>query len=108
MYVLECDDQTLYTGITTDLGRRTEQHNTSCQGAKYTQSRRPVKMVYSSDMPNKSEAQKEEHLKLTKKEKIKLIIKSNKDRASQNQILKELDLSACPQAENGLAKVRWN
>lgn len=75
MYVLECDDKTLYTGITTDLIRRTEQHNTSLQGAKYTQSRRPVKMVYSCEFPNKSEAQKEEYRikQLTKKEKIKLI-----------------------------------
>ncbi len=71
MYVLECDDQTLYTGITTDLKRRTEQHNSSLQGAKYTRGRRPVKMVYSCEVPNKSEAQKEEYRirKLTKEEK---------------------------------------
>jgi putative endonuclease len=83
VYVLECDDQTLYTGITTDLKRRTEQHNSSLQGSKYTRGRRPVKMVYSCEVPNKSEAQKEEYRirKLTKKEKIKLIIKGNKERA---------------------------
>jgi putative endonuclease len=82
VYIVECADQTLYTGITTDLTRRIEQHNTSPLGAKYTQSRRPVKLVYSSEMPNKSEAQKEEYRtrKLTKKEKLKLIIKGNKKR----------------------------
>jgi putative endonuclease len=61
VYVLECDDQTLYTGITTDLKRRTDQHNSSLQGAKYTRGSRPVKMVYSCEVPNKSEAQKEEY-----------------------------------------------
>jgi putative endonuclease len=47
VYILECNDRTYYTGITTDLKKRVEQHNTSIQGAKYTSGRRPVKMVYS-------------------------------------------------------------
>lgn len=75
MYIVECADKTLYTGITTDLTRRIEQHNTSPLGAKYTQSRRPVKLVYAAEMPNKSEAQKEEYRirKLTRKEKIRIV-----------------------------------
>lgn len=78
IYILECSDQTLYTGITTDLNRRLEEHNTSILGAKYTKGRRPVKMVYSSELPNKSEAQKEEYRirKLSKKDKINFIGKS--------------------------------
>jgi len=75
VYILECIDQTLYTGITTDLKKRLEQHNTSTRGAKYTRGRRPVKMVFSCELSNKSEAQKEEYRirKLTKTEKIKII-----------------------------------
>lgn len=47
VYIVECADGTLYTGITTDLKRRIEEHNTSSKGAKYTRARRPVKLVYS-------------------------------------------------------------
>jgi putative endonuclease len=46
VYILECKDKTFYTGITTDLERRIKEHNNSLLGAKYTKSRRPVKLVY--------------------------------------------------------------
>lgn len=45
VYILRCRDGTLYTGITTDLERRLAQHNAGT-AAKYTRSRRPVKMAY--------------------------------------------------------------
>lgn len=45
VYVLECNDGTLYTGITTDLERRVREHNESSAGAKYTRARRPVELV---------------------------------------------------------------
>jgi len=75
VYILECSDQTFYTGVTTDLKRRLEEHNTSIHGAKYTKGRRPVKLVYSNELPNKSEAQKEEYRlrKLPRKEKLNFI-----------------------------------
>ena len=75
VYILECSDRTLYTGITTDLKRRVEEHNASAHGAKYTKGRRPVKMVCSCELPNKSEAQREEYRirKLTRKEKSELM-----------------------------------
>jgi putative endonuclease len=60
VYILECKDKTFYTGITTNLERRIKEHNTSLLGAKYTKSRRPVKLVYSKRKRNKSYAQKEE------------------------------------------------
>jgi putative endonuclease len=60
VYILECKDKTFYTGITTDLERRIKEHNTSLLGAKYTKSRRPVKLIYSKRKRNKSYAQKEE------------------------------------------------
>ena len=45
--MVRCADRSLYTGITTDLKRRLQEHNSSKRGAKYTRSRRPVSLVYS-------------------------------------------------------------
>jgi len=75
IYILKCADKTLYTGVTTDLDRRIEEHNTSKLGAKYTKARRPVKLVYSKKLANRSKAQKEEcRIKdLSRTEKLKLI-----------------------------------
>jgi len=61
VYMLECADGTLYTGITTDLERRLEEHNSSDKGAKYTRVRRPVKLVYSEQHPDRSGASKREY-----------------------------------------------
>lgn len=74
VYILKCSDETFYTGITTDLKRRIEEHNFSKLGAKYVRGRRPVCLIYSRKMKNKSEASKEEIRikKMTKKEKILL------------------------------------
>lgn len=75
LYILQCSDDTLYTGITTDLNRRINEHNSSKLGAKYTKIRRPVKLVYSKDFINRSEASKEESRikKLSRLEKINLL-----------------------------------
>ena len=61
VYMLECADGTLYTGITTDLTRRLNEHNGSKKGAKYTRSRRPVTLAYSESFKNRSEASKREY-----------------------------------------------
>ena len=75
LYILKCADKTLYTGITVDLERRVCEHNSSKIGAKYTRSRRPVKLVYAKKFRNRSVALKAESKikKLTRDEKIKLI-----------------------------------
>ena len=75
LYILECVDKTLYTGITTDLQRRIKEHNSSDLGAKYTRGRRPVKLVFSKKFKNRSYASKEESKikKLSRKEKLKII-----------------------------------
>lgn len=72
VYILQCHDQSLYTGITTDLDRRVKEHNSSKLGAKYTKARRPVKLVYSQQFANRSDASKEESRikKLSRSEKI--------------------------------------
>ena len=61
-YILTCADGTLYTGITTDLKRRVAEHNGEGDlGARYTKARRPVKLVYSVEFPDRSSALKEEY-----------------------------------------------
>ncbi|MCD6211930.1 MAG: GIY-YIG nuclease family protein, partial [Sulfurovum sp.] len=54
VYIVKCADDTLYTGISTQLERRIEEHNSSDKGAKYTRVRRPVELVYSEEYPEKS------------------------------------------------------
>lgn len=75
VYIIECNDKTLYTGITTNLERRITEHNNGNRGAKYTSSRRPVKLLYSKAYKNRSKASKEEAKikKLPRVEKLELI-----------------------------------
>ncbi len=75
LYVLQCADKTLYTGITVDLKRRIDEHNHSKLGAKYTRSRRPVKLVYSKKFRNRSAASKVESRikRLSRAEKLEWI-----------------------------------
>jgi putative endonuclease len=75
VYILECADGTLYTGITTDLKRRLVEHNSSALGAKFTKARRPVKLVYSKKCVDRSNASKEENRikKLPRVGKMELI-----------------------------------
>jgi len=74
VYVLRCADGTLYTGITTDLARRVEEHN-SGEGARYTASRGPVALVYDEAAPDRSAASRREAAikKLSRAEKLALI-----------------------------------
>ena len=77
LYVVRCSDDTLYTGITTDLARRLNEHNTSKRGAKYTKTRRPINLVYYELYQSRSNAQKAEHKfkKLTRTQKEKRIVR---------------------------------
>ena len=73
-YIVECSDGTLYTGRTNNLEKRLEAHNAG-KGAKYTKTRRPVKLVYQEQFETKEEAMSREyHIKqLSRKEKMKLM-----------------------------------
>lgn len=75
VYILECSDSTLYTGIATDLKRRVDEHNNSDKGAKYTKIRRPLKLLYTEESENRSSASKREYeiKKLTREKKLELI-----------------------------------
>jgi len=68
----------LYSGITVNLDRRVGEHNSSKFGAKYTRSRRPVKLVYAKKFRNRSTASRAEAKikKLTRTEKLKLVKKN--------------------------------
>jgi len=75
LYILECSDKTLYTGIATDVARRVGEHNNSQKGAKYTARRRPVKLTFSKEFASRSAALKEECRvkKLSRTEKLYMI-----------------------------------
>jgi len=75
VYIVQCSDDSLYTGISTDIARRILEHNNSKKGAKYTKTRRPVNLVYSEQHTDRSEASKREYYikKLTRKDKLNLI-----------------------------------
>ncbi|MGN0421406.1 MAG: GIY-YIG nuclease family protein [Lachnospiraceae bacterium] len=72
-YIVRCKDGSLYTGWTNDIEKRIKAHNEG-KGAKYTKSRRPVKLVYYEEFQTKEEAMKREyaikHMRRKEKEKI--------------------------------------
>jgi len=61
VYILRCSDNSLYTGITTNLDQRLHEHNHSSKGAKYTRGRRPVTLVYSEPRESRSLASSREY-----------------------------------------------
>jgi len=76
VYIVQCADSTLYTGISTELERRIKEHNGSTKGAKYTRVRRPVELVYSESHPDRSAASKREYeikKKMSRVEKLEMI-----------------------------------
>lgn len=79
-YILVCGDGSLYTGWTNDLEKRVKTHNAG-QGAKYTRSRLPVRLVYFEAFADKREAQSREYQikKLTRAQKLALIDKGSKN-----------------------------
>lgn len=74
VYLLRCSDASLYTGITTDISQRIQEHNHSKKGAKYTRGRRPVILVYQEWLSSRSLACKREYqikqMKKSEKEQI--------------------------------------
>jgi putative endonuclease len=77
VYIIECSDKSLYTGVTSDINRRLKEHN-SGNGGKYTRGRIPVTLVYYKSFKSKSEALRREiQLKgWTQAKKIALIEKT--------------------------------
>lgn len=75
VYMVECADKTLYSGITTDLERRIQEHNDSVKGARYTRAKRPVTLVYSEQASDRSSASKREYelKQLSREDKLVLV-----------------------------------
>jgi putative endonuclease len=75
IYIVRCNDNSLYTGITLDINRRLIEHTSSNKGAKYLQGKGPLDLVFSFVVGEKSDAYKLERLikKLPKKDKEHLI-----------------------------------
>ncbi|MCK5394516.1 MAG: GIY-YIG nuclease family protein [Gammaproteobacteria bacterium] len=79
VYILRCADNSLYTGVTTDISKRLDQHNGADKnGAKYTKARRPVELVYQEPSASRSEACKREYvIKSLKKSQKESLINSH-------------------------------
>jgi len=80
VYLLRCADDSLYTGITTNVERRIAEHNGSTnKAAKYTRARQPVSLLYYTSHPTRSDAAKEEARikKLSRTQKEVLVQKQN-------------------------------
>ena len=76
VYILRCNDDSLYTGWTNNLDKRIKAHSNG-KGAKYTKARLPVELVYFEEYENKIEAMRREYAikQLKRKEKLMLIKK---------------------------------
>ena len=77
VYILQCADGTLYTGITNDLERRVAEHGAG-QGAKYTKGRGPLQLVYQEICQSRGIASKREFEIKSLDRKAKLLLVSTK------------------------------
>jgi len=91
VYMLRCNDKTLYTGITNDLKKRVLAHNTSKAWARYTKSRRPVKLVWNKKVKDKITAMKLEYAtkRIGKEKKEELVKKWKKKKIVKKKSGKE-------------------
>jgi putative endonuclease len=78
-YILECSDGSFYTGWSIDPDRRTQQHNAG-RGAKYTRYRRPVRLVYVEELPDRGSAMRRESSikKMSRARKERLVLNGDK------------------------------
>ena len=93
VYIVHCADNTYYTGITTNLTRRLQEHNGHTLGARYTKTRQPVRVVYQEVQPDRSSAQKREAeiKRLSRQEKIDLV-----QEVSGLSLAPQLFIGRCP------------
>lgn len=80
VYMLRCADNSLYTGITTDVERRLIEHNAKKSVTKYTRVRQPVEVAYQENAGSRSDASKREaQLKKLKKHKKEALVMGSID-----------------------------
>lgn len=92
IYILRCGDGTYYTGYTTELHRRIDEHNAG-KGAKYTRGRGPVELMYIEEAASRSYAQKRE-------ESIKRLPREQKESLIRERMAEQLPMRG---EEGGLA-----
>jgi putative endonuclease len=75
VYIIRASDESLYTGITTDVQRRFDEHRGTEKGARYFRGRQPLEIVYRENHPDRSSALRREAdiKKLPRNQKLKLI-----------------------------------
>ena len=75
VYIIRASDESLYTGITTDVQRRFDEHCGTQKGARYFRGRQPLEVVYRENHPDRSSALRREAdiKKLPRNQKLKLI-----------------------------------
>ena len=75
LYIIEADDASLYTGITTDVERRFDEHARGARGARYFNGRNPLRVIYREDGHSRSSASRREAQikKLSRRAKLRLI-----------------------------------
>lgn len=90
LYLIRTRQNTLYTGITTDVQQRLSEHETGKQGAKYLRAKGPLQLVYQVELGSRSLASKVEYRikKLTKKRKERIV----RDRLAREALLCELKI----------------
>lgn len=90
LYLIRTCQNTLYTGITTDVQQRLSEHETGKQGAKYLRAKGPLQLVYQVELGSRSLASKAEYRikKLTKKRKERIV----RDRLAREALLCELKI----------------
>ncbi len=83
LYIIEADDASLYTGITTDVERRFGEHAQKRKGARYFNGRNPLQVVYLEDGHDRASASRREAeiKKLSRDQKINLITRSRSNHA---------------------------
>jgi len=88
IYILQCADETFYTGLTNDLKRRLREHAGGKDHRAYTYSRRPVKLVWFEEIADKETARRREkqvkNMKRGKKEALALEGKSSLENANNS------------------------
>ena len=75
VYILECEDGSFYTGISTNPEKRLKEHQGLKSGAKYTKAHKPIGIVYLETQVDRSAASKREYeiKQMTKAQKIELV-----------------------------------
>jgi predicted GIY-YIG superfamily endonuclease len=85
VYILRCRDGSLYTGITTDVPRRLQQHQTG-QASKYTRARLPVTLSWTRQVQSWSQALKEEHrIKTLTRDQKEALLHAEEERGSSTR-----------------------